>query len=183
MHASSSSPPDADTLMRRVLELSVPLHRAIAHFDEPGASYAIAAAPGVGFFTRDAGNTVSHVSSSPSPELLPALEDLAERHLRMAGVAEGTGNSHVPALLLLCMFLADEDSAARLDLRDLARKPASIVALDEEEGRHDPELEPHDAALRAWTPLAAGHVPEAGVHTAVLEMVFHLQRKPRYAPW
>lgn len=175
--------PDAETLLRNVLQLSVPLHGAIAHFDEPGATYRIAAEPGLAFFERDAGSTVSHVSSSPSPALVPIVDELTTRHLGLAGIPAGTGNSHLPALLLLCLYVADEASAHRLRLREIARKPATIEALDDEQGRHDPELDPHDAALRAWTPLAAEHAPDAGVHTAVLEMRFHMQRRPRYAPW
>lgn len=174
---------DAETLLQRVLRLSVPLHGAIAAFDERGASYRLAGAPGVALFRREAADTVTHVSGTPSPALAAVLDDLHARHLSLAGLEHGIDNSHVPALILLCLYLADDDSAERLGLRTLARRPASIEAIDEEAGRHDPELAPHDAAMRAWTPLEEHHVAAAGVHTAVLDMRFHVGRHERYAPW
>lgn len=176
-------PHDVEALLDRVLELSVPLHDSIALFDEPRATYRLVGAPGVALFERDAGTTISHVSSSPSPDLMPALDSLRQRHLHMAGRAEDVDNSHLPALLLLCMYLSDEGAQGRLALRAIARRPAEVAALDEEAGRHDPELEPNDAALRAWTPLAADHAPDSGVHPAILELRFPTHRTQRYVPW
>lgn len=183
MRCMTAAMTDIDCLLDEVLGLSVPLHRAIAHFDEPGARYVLAGAPGVAIFIRDGGDTIAHESSSPSPTIAPALDDLKVQHLARVGVADSSDNSHVPALLLLCLALADEHASTRFDLRSIARRPAAVVALDEAAGRHDPDLQPHDVALRAWTPLTAEHAPEAGVHTAVLQWHFSSQRRPRYAPW
>lgn len=176
-------PTDVEALLRRVLELSVPLHPAIEPFDELDADYRIAGAPGVALFLRDEGSVISHVSGSPSPALLEPLEHLQARHCELAGCLAGTSNSHLPALLLLCLYLADPASEERLGLAGLASRPASILPLDEEEGRHDPALEPLDGALRAWTPLDALHVPGAGVHDAILEMRFQRMRYERHVPW
>lgn len=181
MDASIES--DPDTIIARVLEHSVPVHDAIRAFDEPGASYRLEGAPGIALFERDAGTTISHVSSSPSPLLMPVLDDLRARHLDRVGCAAGIDNSHLPALLLLCLYLVDPGTSERFSLDRIARRPAEIVAIDEESGRHDPELEPHDAALRAWTPLVAEHVDDSQTHAAVLEMRFRAMRHERYVPW
>lgn len=179
----SPTPINSEELLTRVIEVSVPLHRAIAAFDEAGTRYELADTPGVAMFIRDAPDRISHVSSAPSPGMVPALDDLRVRHLRAAGVTAGVDNSHLLALLLLCTYLVDRDSIERLGLQTVVRRPAQVVALDEEQGRHDPELNPGDVALRAWTPLSAGHDPDAGVHAAVLEMRFAVERYERYAPW
>lgn len=173
----------AEALAETILDLSTRLHDAIRNFDESEATYAIAGPPGLAFFRRDETDTVSHVSGSPSPELMPMLDDLHRRHLDRVGVAPEGDNSHVPPLVLLCMMLHDSAAAERLDLHSLARKPTEISALTEDEARHDPELRPHDAALRAWVPLASGHAPDAGVHPSIVEFRFHLDRTERYAPW
>lgn len=180
---TSSHEHDTDMLIARVLEHSVPLHDSIRVFDEPDASYRLEGAPGVAMFDRDAGSTISHVSSSPSPMMMPVLDDLRVRHLSMVGADANIDNSHLPALLLLCIYLVDSDVSERLALGQIARRPAEIIAIDEEAGRHDPELEPHDVALRAWTPLAADHAPDAGIHPAILEMRFRALRHERYVPW
>ncbi|MBC7644351.1 MAG: hypothetical protein H7123_04435 [Thermoleophilia bacterium] len=171
-----------DHLLDEVLKLSVPLHASIADFDEPGARYELAGVPGVALFERDHADVISHVSSSPSPALMEAIDDLRRRHLAAANVAEGVDNSHLPSLLMMCMFLVEPGSKGARHLRDIAVRPAVIAALDEEAGKHDPDLEPHDAALRAWTPLLAGHAPEAGVHPAILELRFAANRYTRYVP-
>ena len=179
-------PTDIDALLRRVLELSVPLHPAIAEFDEAGARYELAGPPGVAFFQRDRGDVIGHVSGSPSPMLMPPLDDLRRRHLDLVGAAADVDNSHLPPLLLLCCYLADPTSSERLGLDDIAsRRAARINVLDEEEGRHDPELEPLDAALRAWVPLRAAHLPETGdaAWPAILELVFPTDRYNKYVPW
>jgi hypothetical protein len=178
-------PTDIDALLTRVLELSVPMHEAIAAFDEPGARYELEGQPGVAFFQRDAGDTIGHVSGSPSPLLMPPLDDLRARHLRAVGVEEGTDNSHLPSLLLLCCYLADPESSRRLGLDDMARqRAAEVLALDEEEGQHDPELEPLDAALRAWVPLKAAHIDGSDdTWPAILELRFKSDRYTKYVPW
>jgi hypothetical protein len=173
--------PTAEMLLDRTLELSVPLHEAIRAFDEPNAHYVIAAAPGVALFERDATDTIGHWSSSPVPSVVSAVEDLRARHLAAARVDEGADNSHLPALLLACLFLADESSTVRERLGSRVRRPAAIEPLTEEEGTHDPSLEPHDAALRIWTPLR--QVDGEDVHTAILQLVFASERTSRYVPW
>lgn len=180
---TESASHDVDALIERVLSLSVPLHGSIAHFDETGNTYQIAGPPGVALFERDNGNTISHVSSSPSPMLIPIVDDLRRRHLHAAGRDETIDNSHLPSLLLLCVYLADGEQDERLSLRQIARRPANIVAIDEEAGRHDPELERNDVAMRAWMPLAGEHDPDAGIHPAIVEMRFAARRHERYAPW
>lgn len=182
MHDSAPTT-DIEALLTAVLELSVPLHSAIEVFDEPGARYELAGPPGVAFFERDSGDVISHVSSSPTPAIMEVIDDLRVCHLAAAGVADGIDNSHLPALLLMCMFLVEPGSKGAQHLKDVADRPAAILALEEEDGKHDPELEPRDAALRAWTPLAAEHAPDAGVHPAILEMRFVADRYERYAPW
>lgn len=178
-------PTDIDALLDRVLELSVPLHAAIAAFDEPGARYAMQGAPGVAFFQRDAADVIGHVSGSPSPLLMPPLDDLRRRHLTAVGAADDVDNSHLPPLLLLCSYLADAETSRRLGLDDIARqRAAQVLALDEEGGQHDPDLQPLDAALRAWVPLRAEHV--AGVDEtwpAILELRFPSNRYTRHVPW
>src|SRR5690606_20357734 len=87
-------PTDIDALLARVLEISVPMHAAIAAFDEPDARYELVGPPGVAFFQRDAGDVIGHVSGSPSPLLMPPLDDLRRRHLAAAGVDDGVDNSH-----------------------------------------------------------------------------------------
>lgn len=183
---SSSSDPtssDIELLQRRVLELSVPLHAAIADFDEPDTCYDIAGPPGVALFERDAGNTITHDSGSPAPGLMPLLDDLRERHMQIVGNPANTDNSHLPSLLLLCIYLADHSTSDRLQLQKIATRPADIRPLDEEEGQHDPDLQPLDAALRAWTPLRAAHLPDAGIHPAILEFEFRSMRHQKYVPW
>lgn len=178
-------PTDIDALLQRVLELSVPLHPAIAAFDEPGARYALEGAPGVAYFRRDTGDTIAHVSGTPSPLLMPPLDDLRRRHLDLAGAPADVDNSHLPPLLLLCCYLADPETSRRLDLDDVVRQRAArVLPLEEEEGQHDPPLEPLDAALRAWVPLRADHLD--GVEAtwpAVLELRFLAGRYSRYVPW
>jgi hypothetical protein len=179
-------PTNIDQLLTRVLELSVPMHAAIAAFDEPDARYELKGQPGVAFFQRDAGDTIAHVSGSPSPLLMPPLDDLRARHLAAAGVAPGVDNSHLPPLLLLCCYLADPDTSKRLGLDDIARqRAAQVLALDEEDGQHDPELEPLDAALRAWVPLHAAHLGDDDELTwpAILELRFKSDRYSKYVPW
>lgn len=178
-------PDDVTALLTRVLELSVPLHEAIAPFDEPGARYELEGAPGVAFFRRDAGNTIGHVSGSPSPMLMPALDELRTRHLAAAGVDAGSDNSHLPALLLLCMYLADPRATQQLGLADTARtRAAHVRALDEEAGQHDPDLAPLDAALRAWVPLRAEHLPDlTDSWPAILELHFPSDRYTKHVPW
>jgi hypothetical protein len=178
-------PTDIDALLTRVLELSVPLHPAIAAFDEPGARYELHGPPGVAFFRRDAGDTIGHVSGSPSPMLMPPLDDLRRRHLAAAGVDADVDNSHLPPLLLLCCYLADVDSSRKLGLDDVARQRAARVqALDEEDGQHDPDLQPLDAALRAWVPLRAAHIEGVDdAWPAILELVFPSDRYTRHVPW
>lgn len=179
-------PTDIDALLRRVLELSVPLHTAIAPFDEPDARYELAGAPGVAFFQRDSGDTIGHVSGSPSPALMPPLDDLRRRHLDLVGADANVDNSHLPALLLLCSYLADPESSRRLGLEEIADRRAAIVrAIDEEAGQHDPDLQPLDAALRAWVPLRAAHLPEleGEAWPAVLELVWPTDRYSRHVPW
>jgi hypothetical protein len=172
---------DIDALLDEVLATSVPLHEAIAAFDEPGARYELAGAPGIAIFTRD-GDTISHESSSPAPALADVIEDLRGRHMTAIGAASGTDNSHLPALLLLCVTIVDRAVVERFGLQSVARRAAEVYALDEEEGRHDPELEPGDVALRAWVPLGAAHEPGAGVHSAILEWRFRVERYQRYTP-
>lgn len=178
-------PTDIDALLARVLELSVPLHPAIAEFDEPGAKYALEGAPGVAFFQRDAGDVIGHVSGSPSPMLMPALDDLRRRHLAAANVADDVDNSHLPPLLLLCCYLADPETSRRLGLDDVVRqRAAQVLPLEEEEGQHDPELEPLDAALRAWVPLRADHLEGVDeTWPAILELTFPSNRYTRHVPW
>jgi len=177
-------PTDPEALLTRTLALAVPLHAAIAAFDEPApAVYRMSGAPGVAFFRRDSGDTISHVSGSPSPTLMPALDELRERYMRAIGAPDGTDNSHLPPLLMLCMYLADTPMCERLGIAEVAHRPAQLEPLDEEEGQHDPELEPLDAALRAWIPLEADHVPDAGVNPAILEIRFPAQRYSRHVPW
>ncbi len=178
-------PTDPEALLTRVLELSVPLHETIAEFDEPGARYELEGMPGVAFFQRDNGDTISHMSGSPSPMLMPALDELRERHLRAVGVDAGVDNSHLPPLLLLCCYLADTEMSARIGINDIARRRAAEVrALDQEDGQHDPDLQPLDAALRAWVPLRAAHL-EGVTDTwpAILELVFPTDRYVRHVPW
>ena len=174
---------DVEGILADTLELSTRLHPAIAVFDESEGRYALAAEPGVAFFHRPDADTITHASSSPSPALVPVLEELHQRHLEIVGVPKGGDNSHVWPLLLLCLYLADPASGQRFELDMLAKKPAEVVALDEEQGRHDPELEVGDSAFRAWMPLGAEHAPEAGVQPAILELRFHMDRYERYAPW
>lgn len=174
--------PSIDDLLDRALAVSTSLHEAIATFDEAPATYEVGGAPGVAYFERDAGDGMSHVSGSPSPALLPVLEELHRRHLEHVGIAPDGDNSHVPPLVLLSLMLLDEQMIDRLGMRQRVTKPTEVVALTEEEGRHDPPLEPHDAALRAWVPLAATHRPDAGVHPAVVELRFRMERRARYAP-
>jgi hypothetical protein len=178
-------PTDIDALLTRVLELSVPMHPAIEAFDEAGARYALEGQPGVAFFQRDAGDTIGHVSGSPSPMLMPPLDELRRRHLDAAGVDADTDNSHLPPLLLMCCYLADPDSSRRLGLEDVARqRAAQVLALDEEDGQHDPELEPLDAALRAWVPLRADHLDGVDeTWPAILELRFPADRYTKYVPW
>lgn len=179
-------PTDIDALLRRVLELSVPLHEAIAAFDEPDASYELAGAPGVAFFQRDSGDVIGHVSGSPSPALMPPLDDLRARHLELVGTPATTDNSHLLPLLLLCSYLADPATRERLGLDEIAgRRAAEVRPLDEEDGKHDPDLQPLDAALRAWVPLRALHLPETegDVWPAILELVFPTDRYSKYVPW
>jgi len=178
-------PTDVDALMTRVLELSVPMHAAIEAFDEPDARYELEGVPGVAFFQRDSGDTIGHVSGSPSPMLMPALDDLRRRHLAAAGVDEGTDNSHLPPLLLLLCYVADPESSARLGIDDVARqRAAKVLALDEEDGAHDPDLQPLDAALRAWVPLRAAHLDGVtDTWPAILELQFPVDRYLRHVPW
>jgi hypothetical protein len=179
-------PTDIDALLTRVLELSVPLHEAIAPFDEPGARYELAGPPGMAFFQRDAGDVIGHVSGSPSPMLMPPLDDLRRRHLALAGAGDDVDNSHLPALLLLCCYLADPETSRRLGIDDIAsRRAARVQPLDEEGGQHDPDLQPLDAALRAWVPLRAAHLPDLKDETwpAILELVFPSDRYSRHVPW
>jgi len=174
---------DPEALLRRVLELSVPMHPAIAAFDEPGARYLLEGAPGVASFHRDAGDVISHVSGSPSPTIMPILDDLRRRHMHAAGIAEEYDNSQLPALLLLCIYIADEQALGRIEFRDVVRRPAQVVFLDEEAGTHDPDLQPLDAALRAWTPIRADHVPDQEAHPAIVELQFPANRYAKYVPW
>ncbi len=178
-------PTDTDALLTRVLELSVPLHEAIEAFDEAGARYELEGMPGVAFFQRDAGDTIGHVSGGPSPMLMPVLDELRTRHLRAVGADEGVDNSHLPPLLLLCCYLADPESSRKLGLDDVARQRAARVrALEEEEGQHDPDLEPLDAALRAWVPLKAAHLEGVDeTWPAILELHFPVDRYVRHVPW
>jgi hypothetical protein len=177
----------ADTTADQVIELAVQksarLHEAIAHFDEPSGRYALGGVPGVAYFERDHPDRITHESSSPSPAIGNMLDDLAARHMAAAGLAPGATNSHVHALVLLVLTMFDETARERFSLDQLGRRPAMIVALDEEDGKHDPELEVGDAALRAWVPLVAEHAPDAGAQPTVLEFRFFNQRKDRYAPW
>lgn len=182
MTSSPAAQTDADQLLRNVLALSVPLHPSIEAFDELQSSYELAGPPGIAMFQRDDGDTIAHASSSPTPDLVPPLVDLKRRHLDAVGVPRDGDNSHLLSLLLLCMCLADPETARRHGLHEFARKPAEIVALTDEEGRHDPELERNDVALRAWTPLFAHHAPDAGMHPAILELRFRMQRSYRYVP-
>ncbi len=177
---------DIDALLRRVLEISVPLHETIAPFDEVDARYELAGAPGVAFFQRDAGDVIGHVSGSPSPALMPPLDDLRRRHLDLVGANADTDNSHLLPLLLLSCYLADPDTSARLGLDQIAsRRPAAVRPLDEEQGQHDPDLQPLDAALRAWVPLRALHLPDLADESwpAILEFVFPNDRYERHVPW
>jgi hypothetical protein len=141
--------------------------------------------PGVAFFQRDSGDTIGHVSGSPSPMLMPALDDLRRRHLTAVGAADDVDNSHLPALLLICCYLADPESSRRLGLDDVVRQRAAhVLALDEEEGQHDPELEPLDAALRAWVPLQPMHLDGVDdTWPAILELRFPSDRYTKYVPW
>lgn len=173
----------AEELIVAIAGLSAPLHRAIAMFDEPKGEYRLAGAPGLAWFTRDDTDVISHESGTPHPDVIAALGDVERLHRAAAGITPAVANSHLPALLLLCTFITDPATARRLGLRDRARRPARIVALDTEQAKHDPPLQRHDAALRAWTPIAAGPDEHAPVHTAALEMQFLSQRTDRYAPW
>lgn len=178
-------PTDVDALLTRVLELSVPLHAAIEAFDEPGARYELEGVPGVAFFQRDAGDVIGHVSGSPSPMLMPPLDDLRRRHLRAVGADDDVDNSHLPPLLLLCCYLADPETSRTLGIDGVARqRGARVRPLEEEEGQHDPDLEPLDAALRAWVPLRAAHL-EGVTETwpAILELYFPADRYTRHVPW
>lgn len=180
MDSAPASPTD---VLDRTAAMAVRLLPAIERYNEAGAAYDLAGPPGVALFERDGLDHVSHVSGAPSPDLAGSMAELHQRALQDAGM-DGD-NSHLLALVLLCMYVADEDPHPSLSrLREFARRPTEIVAIDEEQARHDPPLEPHDAALRAWTPMrVAGHGPDEPVHTAVLEMRFRAQRRPRYAPW
>lgn len=186
MNLPPIDPTDIDALLRRVLELSVPLHGAIAPFDEEGAQYELAGPPGVAFFQRDSGDVIGHVSGSPSPALMPPLYDLRARHRALANVADTTDNSHLLPLLLLCSYLADPASCERLGLDTLAEhRSMQVYAIEEEDGKHDPNLQPLDAALRAWVPLRAGHLPqfEGEVWPAIVEIIFPTDRYSKYVPW
>ena len=174
---------DPEALLTRVLELSVPMHPAIAPFDEQGARYLLEGQPGVASFHRDAGDTIGHVSGSPSPLLMPILDDLRLRHMHAAGISTDYDNSHLPALLLLCCYIADGHVLDRLSFADIVRRPAEVRFLDSEEGTHDPDLEPLDAALRAWTPIRADHIYGSPPHPAILELRFAANRYSRHVPW
>jgi hypothetical protein len=180
MHDELTESPQA--LLDATLDISVPLHEAIKRFDEEIASYQIAGPCGVGFFRRE-GDQISHESSSPAEELIPFIHDLRDQHLHRVRAGSGADNSHLIPLLLMCLFIVDPVTRERFSLSSYANRPAVIDAITEEDGKHDPPLEHGDGALRAWVPLEAAHAPGAGVHTAVLEMVFPAGRAPRYAPW
>jgi hypothetical protein len=176
-------PHNIEALLTRILELSVPLHDAIADFDEPGANYEMVGPPGVAVFRRDLNDVIGHVSGSPSPLIMPVIDELRTQHIRARGLPAGTDNSHLPPLLLLCCYLADPSFIRDTDLEQIIQRPATVLAIDEETGKHDPELEPLDAALRAWTPLAAQHAPDAGIHPAIIEMRFPSGGYQRHVPW
>lgn len=174
---------DPEALLLRVLELSVPMHPAIAAFDEVGARYLLEGQPGVASFQRDAGDVIGHVSGSPSPLLMPILDELRRRHMHAAGISEEYDNSHLPALLLLCCYIADGQALERIAFADVVHRPAQVLFLDEEDGTHDPDLEPLDAALRAWTPIRADHIYGSPPHPAILELRFPANRYSKYVPW
>lgn len=170
-------------LVDRVVGVSAPLHAAIARFDEAQACYLLAGEPGMALFRRPDTDTITHVAGSPSPDFVPVFERLLSAHRDAIGMPAASDNSHMAALVLLCVYATDDDTVSRLGITAERRKPALVEALGEEDARHDPELAVGDAALRAWTPLSAEHMPEAGVHPAVLEMRFLMQRSSKYVPW
>jgi len=174
---------DPEALLHRVLELSVPMHPAIEAFDEPGAKYLLEGAPGVASFHRDTGDVISHVSGSPSPTIMPIIDDLRLRHMHAAGIAADVDNSQLPALLLLCCYIADGHALERIEFRDVVHRPAEVRFLTEDEGTHDPDLQPLDAALRAWTPIRADHVGDDEAYPAVVELLFTANRYAKYVPW
>ena len=73
----------------------------------------------------------------------------------------------------------------RIGIDDIARQRAAHVrALEEEEGEHDPDLQPLDAALRAWVPLRAAHLEGVSeTWPAILELHFPTDRYTRHVPW
>lgn len=171
------------TLIADALAVSTRLHEAIELLDEQEAQYELAGPPGLAVFQRDGTDVVRHRSGSPSPEIAPLLTDLMQAHRARLQFPAGADNSHIAPLVLLCLYLSDPSTRESHGLSLHARKPAAVIALDGEEARHDPPLEPHDSALRAWTPLRALHAPDAGIHTAALEFRFPMNRRERYAPW
>ncbi len=167
-------------LSSSILELSVPLHQEIEIFDVDGISWLVAGMPGAAFFTCDGAGTLKHVSGSPTPGLMEHVMLLQPEHMARAEKSPGTTNSHLPPLLLLCAYMLDDTLDDRFDLRRRAARPASVLVLDEEEAEHDPNLEPHDSAIRAWVPLTLEDDSEA--HSAVMEFRFHAERHSRYVP-
>src|SRR5687768_8821133 len=89
MTSSTVEDPAVQSLVERVLAMSTRLHPAIARFDEPGARYEVSGPPGLAFFQRDDGDTITHVSGSPAPTVMPLLDELRARHARGAGMADG----------------------------------------------------------------------------------------------
>lgn len=178
MHAEQT----ADQVLDDVIATSARLHRSIAHFDETTGHYALGGVPGVAFFHRDHPERITHESSSPSPAVAGLLDDLVRRHLAQSNLPDATVNSHAHALLLLVLTMHTPDARDRFGLERLGRRDAQIIALDEEDGRHDPELEVGDSALRAWVPLQSEAHPEAGAQPTILEFRFRDRRYTHYAP-
>jgi hypothetical protein len=174
--------PAAQQVVDEVLAVSARLHDAIAHFDEASGHYALGGVPGVAYFERDHPDRITHESNAPSPMVAAQLDELAQRHLARVGAPEGAVNSHVHALLLLVLTMLNEDAQQRFRFDQHGKRPAQIVALDEEDGRHDPELEVGDAALRAWVPIASDLHPGAGAQPTILEFRFFNQRYQKYVP-
>ena len=166
------------------LELAGALYPSIAHLEDADrGTWQLADQPGVAWFVRSGDDVIGHRSLGLPAEVVPVVSHLAGELERILG-GDLRSNSHLPGLLIAAMLLADADVLERLGADQVVRRPARVHALDEDAGRHDPELEPHDAALRVWAPVSVdGNGAAVPSWPTVLEVAFQSGRRPRYVPW
>lgn len=142
----------AEQLLAQTVALTVELHPAIAGLSLPG-HFPPAGMPAAAVFLQPPDGAPTHRSGPASEAVALLAADAAEEAQRQLGYGRRDGNPFLPALALAAFYLVEARRSGAFGLGRLTDGRVRALPLTAEESRHDPQLLPGTAAVRAWYPV------------------------------